>query len=95
MKAIRDDSSVLVPYGLETDGLDPRLNEDVVLLAELLMIHQTIDQVSSSFTRQALAFLAFCGNILAFWAFCGNILTFLAFLWQYLNFFAFSLYTVG
>ena len=45
VKMIRDDSSVLVPYGLETDGLDLGLEEDVALLAELLMIHQTMDQV--------------------------------------------------
>ena len=42
---LREDSSVLVSYGLETDGLDVGSNEDAALLAELLMIHQTMDQV--------------------------------------------------
>ena len=42
---IRGDSSVLVPYGLETKGLDVGTDEDVALLAELFMIHQTMEQV--------------------------------------------------
>ena len=47
MKMLREDSSVLIPYRLETDGLDLGLDEDASLLAELLMIHQTMDQVHS------------------------------------------------
>ena len=46
VKMIRADSSVLVPYGLETDSMELGLDEDIALLAELLMIHQTMDQVS-------------------------------------------------
>lgn len=42
---LHDDSSVLVPYGLGTDGMDVGTDEDAALLAELLMIHQTMDQV--------------------------------------------------
>ena len=42
---IREDASVLVPYGLKTDGLEIGTDEDVALLAELFMIHQTMDQV--------------------------------------------------
>lgn len=44
---IRDDISVLVPYGLETDELDVGIEEDVALLAELLMIHLTMEQVEN------------------------------------------------
>lgn len=50
MKNIRDDSSVLVPYGLETDDMDVGIKEDVALLAELLMIHQTVEQVVKTTT---------------------------------------------
>lgn len=45
---IREDSSVLVPYGLKTDGLDLGTDEDVALLAELFMIHQTMEQVKKT-----------------------------------------------
>ncbi|CAI8011416.1 Renin receptor [Geodia barretti] len=45
VKMIRGDSSVLVPYGLETKGLDVGTDEDVALLAELFMIHQTMEQL--------------------------------------------------
>lgn len=44
---IRDDVSVLVPYGLETDDMDVGMEEDVALLAELLMIHLTMEQVGN------------------------------------------------
>ena len=43
---LRQDSGALVPYGLETDGMDVLVDEDVNLLAELLMILQTADQVT-------------------------------------------------
>ena len=43
---IRKDSSVLVPYGLETHSLDLEVDEEMAVLAELFMIHQTMDQVS-------------------------------------------------
>lgn len=46
MKIIRDDVSVLIPYGLETDDMDVGIEEDVALLAELLMIHLTMEQVN-------------------------------------------------
>lgn len=45
VKMLHDDSSVLVPYGLGTDGMDVGTDEDAALLAELLMIHQTMDQL--------------------------------------------------
>ena len=44
---IREDSSVLVQYGLETDGLEIGIDEDVAVLAELYMIHQTMAQVKN------------------------------------------------
>ena len=49
VKMIREDNSVLVPYGLETDGMDIGTDEDVALLAELYMIHQTMEQVCVSY----------------------------------------------
>lgn len=48
MKIIREDVSVLVPYGLETDDMDVGMEEDVALLAELLMIHLTMEQVGTA-----------------------------------------------
>jgi renin receptor len=45
VQLLRKDSSVFDPYGLETDGMDVHIDEDANLLAELLMILQTADQL--------------------------------------------------